>query len=105
MRSGRMRLRGELQEPTTTQGRHGAPRQTWTTYANRWGHIRWQTGREVLQSGQLQPRRAGVLTIRYTENLEPTHRYKVGSRIFHIHNVIDVDERHRWHECMVEEVV
>lgn len=80
----------------------------WTTRATRAAKVEMFTGREQLEAAQLLAERAGRITFAcdaVTRAIEPTDRLMLGTRIFEVEVVVDVQEAHRQIEVTVVEQV
>ena len=100
-----MRTRIEIQSRSMAADTYGGPNPTWSTAATRWGQITPLSGRELWQAQQVRPDVTHRIVLRYYAGLTPRHRLLVGSRVFNISSVLDIENRQRLHECVcVEEV-
>ena len=99
----RQRLYVQQENPVADTG--GGNVMSWTTINAVWASIEPVSGWERLQAGKL----TGVIThrlrMRYDSALTPAMRFLFGTRIFNIRTILNVDERNRTLEILVEEGV
>lgn len=100
-----MRERIEVQSRTTTQNAYGEPVATWSTLATVWARVEPLSGRELWQAAQVRPDVSHKVTMRHYPGLSPKHRLKLGSRIFNIDSVLNIEERERLHQVLCKEEV
>ena len=105
MRSGRLRHRMWLKEPTHTSDGMGANTTTWGTVEVFWGSVEPLRGREWIASGLENSEVSGKIVRRYKSGITPDMIVAFGSRTFQIVSVINVDERNRELQLMVMEKV
>ena len=103
---------GELNKRVAIQSRDdppaknaaGEPIESWSTDDTVWAKIQTATGKELYVGQQVKAELSHKITIRYYSGLTTAHRLLYDSRVFDINYVIDVDERHIWHELLCKEV-
>jgi len=105
MRSGRLRHRMWLKEPTHTSDGMGANTTTWGTVEVFWGSVEPLRGREWIASGLENSEVSGKIVRRYKSGITPDMIVAFGSRTFQIVSVINVDERNIEQQLMVTEKV
>ena len=105
MRSGRLRHRMWLKEPTHTSDGMGANTTTWGTVEVFWGSVEPLRGREWIASGLENSEVSGKIVRRYKSGITPDMIVTFGSRTFQIVSVINVDERNIEQQLMVTEKV
>ena len=105
MRSGRLRHRMWLKEPTHTSDGMGANTTTWGTVEVFWGSVEPLRGREWIASGLENSEVSGKIVRRYKSGITPDMIVAFGSRTFQIVSVINVDERNKEQQLMVTEKV
>ena len=105
MRPGELRHWVELQENTPTTDTRGHDVPVWATVNWLWVNLMPLAGRELEQARQIVSEVTIKVTARYDANNVVTNekRFKHGSRLFPIRNVLDVDERNVWLECLCVE--
>lgn len=101
----KMRRRVQVQSRTVTQDTYGAASQTWATVAVRWASVEPLSGREQWQAQQARPDVTHRVRLRRLAGLTARHRFLIDGRVLNITSVLDIEDRHRLHECLcVEEV-
>lgn len=96
MQAGRLDRRIQLQSYTTTQDGYGQPVETWSTYATVWATVRDQSGREFLESAQIDGQTATMFTIRYRSDVAYQHRILYGSDYYDIRSIQYPEDRKRY---------
>jgi SPP1 family predicted phage head-tail adaptor len=104
MRSGPLRNRIEIQEPTEARDAAGGGTVTFATVATRYGAVEPLSARERLIAGQMGTRVAVRIRLRWYEGLTTRHRLKMGTRTFQLIGVVQPDERKIEHVCDAVEV-
>lgn len=105
MRSGKLRHRVTLQEPSETLDEYGERVEGWTSYADRWCGISPLTGKELTQAQQVQPVVTHRVTMRQTDAVKPTHRILHRERYLYVESILDADERGREMTLMCREAI
>ena len=105
MRSGRLRHRMWLKEPTNTPDGMGANTLTWGTVEVFWGSVEPLRGREWIASGLENSEVSGKIVRRYKSGITPDMIVTFDTRTFKIVSVINVEERNIEQELMVVEKV
>lgn len=103
MRSGRLRHRVTIQQPVAAVNGYGERITTWSTVATVWGAVEPLRGREFFDAEQVQAEISHRVVLRYRSGISSTMRLLHLSRVLHIQQVIDVDERHRELQLMCRE--
>lgn len=102
---GLMRERVEVLSRSVSQDSYGGSGQAWTPLGEVWGKVEPLSGRELWQAQQVRPDVTHRVTIRHYPGLTPRHRLKLGTRVFEVQSVLNLEERGRVTECLcVEEV-
>ena len=105
MEAGSLRNRITIQEKTVTRNTFGEEVIAWATHCQAWAKVEPLSGREFLESRQIQAEAMVRITLRYQAGIEPEMRVLDGSEIFNIQSVIHVEERGREIQLMcVEEL-
>jgi len=91
MRSGQLRHRIIIEEPIETKGSMGGTTRTWIQFYTCWGDVRELSGRELLQSDQIQSRILGTCFIRYKSGIDATMRLRHEDKVYQIESVINKD--------------
>lgn len=102
---GDMRHRLALQAPLSEDDGGGGVTRTWALVAEVWGAIRPLSGNEDVEADGIHGRVSHEIWIRYRTGVVPEMRFALGSRVFEIRAVLDVNERRRFLRCLVEERV
>ena len=105
MRAGRLRHLMWLKEPTNTSDGMGSNTKIYGTVEVFWGSVEPLRGREWMESGLENSEVSGKIVRRYKSGLTPDMIVAFDSRTFKIVSVINVDERNREMQLMVEEKV
>jgi head-tail adaptor len=98
-----------LQQPATTEtfDTFGQPVASWTTVGTFWGFLRPATGREAIIAKQTKAEATHLLTTRYLGSgvaINPTYRWVLGSRVFGIVEIRNIEERNRAYEMTLQEI-
>lgn len=106
-RLGGMRSLAALQQPTRTTDNYGATSIGWTTAAPVAARVEPLSGSEPRWAERVSPEVTHRVTIRWRADLSPgpDWRLVVGSRVFNITSVLDVEERHRFWELLCTEAL
>lgn len=102
---GKMRTAIAIQERIETRDTFGGPTLTWSTVATRWGRVEPLSGRELWQAQAARPDVSHRITLRHYDGLTPRHRLLVGSRVFNIESVLNIEEKGRVSQVMAKEEV
>lgn len=87
-----MDKRIELQSVTRVSDSQGGYTETWATYATVWAEIKPVKGYEKFQAMQNATPVTHNLVIRYRSGVTTAHRVLFGSRVFHIKEVLNIEE-------------
>lgn len=90
---------------SSTADAYGAPVQTWTDLKTVYGAIWPLRGQEYLANKQLETSVSYRIRIRYTTDVTPSHRLRLGdtTTFYDIKEVINPDLRNVYLELMCEE--
>ena len=105
---GALRHRLTIEAPAAQDDSFGGRADPWAVpqrVARVWGRIEPLRGSEKLLGMQLSERVTHRITIRHRSDVASSQRLRLGTRLFNIRAVIDVDERGRWLELLCEEGV
>jgi SPP1 family predicted phage head-tail adaptor len=102
-RIGALRRRLIIEAATRTETDAGGAFETWNEVATIWAELAPQVGDESFRAETIAARVTHRIHIRYRDDLTPAHRFRLGTRIFEIVAIIDVDERRRFLRCQCEE--
>ncbi len=100
---GKMRHRLMIERRETVPDGAGGTVVTWMSGETVWAAIEPVAGVEVLRQDRLSGTLTHRVTVRYRSDIAPEMRFRSGDRIFEISVVRDIDERHRWLDCICEE--
>ena len=107
MQAGDFDKRLVIQAPTRVQDDYGSTVETYGDVDARWAEVTDLSSREFWQAQQVSSdiTKKIVLRDRYA-SLKPTHRFKLGSRVFDIVGIQAEDERNprQGQTCMCKEV-
>ena len=103
MRSGRLRHQVKIQVPVHPDA--WSSDESWVDYATVWASIEPLRGTEFFAARQTNAEVSGKVVMRYLAGVKPDMRILHGSRTFEIVSVVDVEERHRELQIMVNERV
>lgn len=103
IRIGDLRERVAIEQPLRVGDGGGGAVESWIEVAQVWARIRPLSGTERTEADAI----AGVVTheaiLRYRSDLGPELRMRIGSRLFDIRTVFDIEERRRFLRCLIEE--
>jgi SPP1 family predicted phage head-tail adaptor len=102
-RIGALRHRIMLEAQVRAADGGGGATVTWTPVAELWAGIEPITGSETVRGEALAGRVSHEVTVRHRPGVEPAMRFRLGSRVFEIKAVLDVDERRRMLRCLCRE--
>jgi SPP1 family predicted phage head-tail adaptor len=104
MRAGRLRQRITLERATEVADAYGQPVATWRAAGTYWGAIELVGGRESVVAEQLQARVTHLITLRASDQeITTKDRLRLGSRVFGVTMVNDVEARGRELRILAEE--
>ena len=91
MRAGRLRHCIDIQKPTATADSSGQMVEAWTSYVaqNVPAEILGVAGGETMRGRQVDADATSMVTIRWRDDVNPTHRIKYGSRTLNIISAYD----------------
>jgi SPP1 family predicted phage head-tail adaptor len=91
MQAGRLDQRITIKQKVATQDTFGGETVTWTDVCTVWAQVQPITGREYLQGKQLQEEQTARIRIRHRNGIVPAMRAHLGSRVFDILDVQNID--------------
>jgi SPP1 family predicted phage head-tail adaptor len=100
---GALRHRVTLEAPARAEAEGGTATTTWTTVAELWAEIKPRPQREIVAADAIKGRITHVVRVRFRSDIDATHRFRLGTRIFEIRSVHDEREEHRYSVCGCEE--
>lgn len=103
MKAGRMRKRGELQQPVKSKSPTGQQLEAWERYDTVWIGVEPVSSRLRLASEQIYADVTHRGIVRFHSQIRHGHRVIVNGKIFEVTSVINRDERNRELELMLIE--
>ncbi|MBI1347107.1 hypothetical protein GC163_12555 [bacterium] len=96
---GKLRHRITVEEPSTARDETGQvnPSDTWATFAERYAAIEPVSSNEP-NGEKPEAQTTHRITLRYLSGLSHDQRIKLGSRVFQIVGIRNIDERNIWQE-------
>ncbi len=102
-RIGKLRHRLTLETRQIEPDGAGGELVSWIGGDAVWAAIEPLSGVELLKRDRLAGALTHRVTLRFRADITPEMRMRLGNRIFEISVARDVDERHRWLDCLCEE--
>lgn len=102
-RIGMLRHRVVLEQETRTPDGGGGASLAWSTVTEVWASIEPIAGRESISAEALRTQVSHVVVIRDRPGVVPAMRFRMGTRLFDITAVLDIDERRRFLACSCRE--
>lgn len=100
---GELRHRIAIEQAVAVNDGGGGRDVSWSPLAEVWAAMRWSDGGERIQAEAVAGRSIGEIWIRHRMDVNPAHRFVLGTRVFDIKAAVDPDGRKRWLRCLVEE--
>lgn len=100
---GALRHRLTLEQSVPTSDGGGGVSKSWEMVAEVWGALEPLSGIERVEASRLTGRHMYEIRIRYRADVELAMRFALGTRLFHILSIKDVDSRGRWLRVLCEE--
>jgi SPP1 family predicted phage head-tail adaptor len=92
--AGELRHQVVLQDRSPAQDSFGGQLQVWTDHITARAAVKPLTGRELEVAQAIASETSHQVTLRYRAGITAAQRLLYAGRIFNIHAVIDVEERH-----------
>lgn len=92
--AGELRHLVVIQDRSLAQDSFGGQLRNWTDFISARAAVKPLTGRELELAQAIAAETSHQVTLRYRAGITPAQRLIYAGRIFNIHAVIDVDERH-----------
>jgi len=105
MRSGALKHKITIERNAERRGESGEIIRGWTTFAQRWAAVEPLVGREIEYAHQIHADAGIRIRMRYLEGMTPSDRIVMGTRIFNVLSVQNVDESGVETEVLCKEVV
>jgi len=103
---GQLRLTATIESRSSSWGTDGVVSHSWSTAATRRVFLRPLVGREFVEGQAINARMSHKVRMRFYTGLSSlNHRLKIGSRVFEIVSVANVDEYGDEHELLCAEVL
>jgi SPP1 family predicted phage head-tail adaptor len=93
MKSGMLRHKVLIQNPSESTDTQGGAEFTWTTVATAWAAVEPLSSREQYWQSQLQTLGTHKVTLRYTALVTSRSRILFGTRTFEITSKVNTEER------------
>ena len=103
MQIGILRKQLTLQGESLVADGSGGHAANWTTVATVWGDVKPTIGVDAVIVRNFDKRITHVITLRYRSDITTGMRLLDGSRILLIRGVVNLDEKNRWLQLLVEE--
>jgi SPP1 family predicted phage head-tail adaptor len=103
LRIGDLRHRIAIETPQRVSDGGGGAVETWDLVAEVWASMRPLSGTERSEADGLAGTVTHEVMMRHRDGLGGGQRLRLGDRIFDLRAVLNVDERHRFLRCLVEE--
>lgn len=92
MRIGKMDQRIEIQDnQASTQDAHGNPVSDWRTVLRCWAAVSPVSGGEAMVASQVNGKRPIKITMRPIYDVTTKNRVRLGTRLFDVNSVVDID--------------
>ncbi|MBU2582780.1 MAG: phage head closure protein [Alphaproteobacteria bacterium] len=103
IRIGDLRQRIAIEEPVRVGDGGGGAIESWIEVAQVWARLRPLSGAERTEADAVAGSVSHEAVLRYRSDLGPELRMRLGTRLFDIKAVFDIDERRRFLRCLIEE--
>jgi len=100
---GALRHRLTLEQLSLSPDSGGGVTESWVQVAQVWGAIEPLSGRERVEAARIAGRHMYDIRLRFRADVDPSMRLRMGTRIFHILSIEDVDGRGQWLKALCEE--
>jgi len=100
-----LKHRVRLEQPVRVDDGGGGGAITWVLVAEFWAAVVPMSGREGLEADALSADIAHIIYCRYRDDVELTYRLVLGSRIFEIRSIANMNDAKRFLKIECEEVV
>ena len=99
-----MRSRLTLEAPVDVADDTGGVSRTYIAQASLWGEIMPASGTDRFVGERMEESITHAIRLRFQPGMTAAMRLRLGARVFFIHGVEDVGERHRFVLCQCEEI-
>ena len=93
-----------LQQPVDAGDGAGGTTRTWATVATLWARVEPLSAIERVAAERLEAAADHRVTIRWRAGVTHAMRFSFGTRVFEIRGLIGREERHRFLDCLCEEI-
>ena len=100
---GELRHRGAIERRADTPDAAGGRRAGWKHHVWAWAKLEPLTGSERLRAMGLEADVVHRITMRYVDDVDASCRFVLGSRVFDIKVVRNLEERSEWLELLAVE--
>lgn len=100
---GDLRQRLALERPIRTSDGGGGADENWSLVATVWAAMKPLTGTERLEAESQAGTVSHEIWMRHRDNVTPEMRFRLGTRLFDVRSVMDVDEKGQFLRCLAEE--
>ncbi len=104
MKAGRLRHRITLERATESNDM-GQITKSWSSVGSYWAGIEPLNGRELVTAQSVKPDVTTRIVLRYVGSITSKDRFTFNSRVFHILNVRNIDERNAEYEILCKEII
>lgn len=105
MRAGSLKNKITFQEQTQTKNNFGEVEETWSDVLTTWASIQTISGKEQYLSNQNYATLSHKLRVRYSSLINSKQKILFGTRVFKILAVLNIFEKNKELEILVEEAV
>lgn len=99
-----MRSRLTLETPVDVTDDNGGVTRSYAAYATLWGTITPARANDRFVAERMEQSITHMIRLRFRPDITGAMRLRLGVRVFIIHGVEDVAERHRFTLCSCEEI-
>ncbi len=103
IRIGELRQRIVIEQPERIGDGGGGAVESWTELSEVWARLRPLSGVERTEADAIGGSVSHEVVMRYRSDVGPELRMRIGNRLFDIRVAFDIDERHRFLRCLLEE--
>ena len=99
-----LRSRLTLETPVDTTDDNGGVTRTYAASGMLWGDITPAGASDRFLAERMEQAITHTIRLRFRPDITGAMRLRLGARVFFIHGVEDIDERHRFTVCRCEEI-
>lgn len=101
----KMKHRLTLQTSSQVSDGQGGYTENWSNTANLWASLEPTKGYERMQAMHLETPVTHKILTRYRSGVTTAQRFQYGTRVFHIKEVLNVDEENAFLKILAQEVL